>query len=241
MLSTRQAGFSLIELLAVVGIFIVLGAVSVISWNSYAPVMALDSATQSLADIFELAFTKATTEENNWVVLLTYRSRLYYGTDSKIYHLPSNSYLLFDDDGWHGPGSRRFGLTTQFGGPSEEFAREFNHSTGNFHADTRHNDLMENHELFKGPIPLDSNVSLINPPDNSYQVRRLVFTYQDPFMYWQSSATPDDEPIALDERRTDQARVYLANYRYHPGDTTRDNLTHLRQIRVYQKTVRIIR
>lgn len=241
MLITRQSGFSLIELLAVVSIFIVLGAISVISWNSYAPVMALDSASQVLADVFDLAFIKASAEENNWVVLLTYRSKLYYGTDNKIYHLPSNSFLLFDDDGWKGSGSRKFDLTTQHGGPSEEFAREYNPTGGNFRTDTRHNDLMENHELYKGPIPLDSNVAIINPPDGSFQVRRLVFCYEDPYMYWQSAASSDTEPIASSDRHTDQARIFVANHKYHSGDLTKDNLVHLRQIRVYQKTVRVLR
>ncbi|MBN1553083.1 type II secretion system protein [bacterium] len=238
---SRETGFSLLELLAVVSIFLILAAVSLVTWQSFAPGMLLNSAAEGLADSIDIARTRALVEHNQWFVILNYSSILYQSTDGGAYHFPSNSYVVVDDDGWLGNGTRQYNIETKFGGINQEFAEEWEPGVGNFAVQRRNNNMMERFELSKGPIKLGKSISFMSPPDNSPQVRRVVFNYKDPFMFWQSSNSPSNMPIMPEHRIKDIARIYIHNQHYRHGDNSKDNLAHRRLIKVYDKSVKIVR
>ena len=243
----RQSGFSLIEMLAVIGIFMVLATVAVISWDAYAPVMALDSATQALSSGIQLAMEKAIAERNQWFVLLNYSPRYYNATDGSRYQFSRDTYVLVDDDGWLGLGttagerSRMYNEMTMSTGSTPFFAPLYVPDSTNYTTHFRGNNLIERNEIYKGPLRLGRGIQLIPSVDDGTQVKRIVFDYEDPKMFWQSQLSLDNQPIALADRRTDAAKIYLCNSKYRPGDTSRDNLTHLRIIKVFPQTVKIIK
>jgi prepilin-type N-terminal cleavage/methylation domain-containing protein len=237
----RESGFSLLEMLAVVMIFLILSAVSLITWNSFAPGLILNNAAQGLADAMQLARSKALSEFNEVMVLLSYNGGYYDSVDGGHYHFPANSYVLVDDDGWLGSGTRNYNHQTMNGGINQEFSATYDPVANNYTTHYRHNNLMERFELFQGPLRLGRSISYMTPSATDPQVRRVVFTYTDPFMYWQSHLTPSNTPIMSTERRTDPARIFLRNQHYTVGNTSKDNLAHRRIIRVEERSVRIIR
>ncbi len=243
MLKSRELGFSLIEMLAVVSIFFVLGVVSLITWNSFAPVMLLNSSARAVGDALELCMQRALSENNDYLVILNYEARLYQTTSGQMYHFPSNSYVMVDDDGWLATGerSRKYNQDTKWGGKKQEFAEDYVLGGTDYTTKIRNNNMMEPNELFKGPLRLSHGISFITPPDNSPSVRRIVFSYRNPTMYWQSSLAPSNRPIASTHRQTEPARIYLADRHYRPANYDPDNKAHLRLIRVTERKVLVIR
>ncbi|MBN1355918.1 type II secretion system protein [bacterium] len=237
----RQSGFSLLEMLAVVMIFLVLGAVSVITWHSFAPGMILNNSAQGLLEMLELSRSKALAEFNEVFVLLVWSEMTYSTVDNAYYHFPANSYVVVDDDGWMGWGTRQYNHMTMFGGVNQQFRDEYDPELNNYTTNHRHNNLMERFELFRGPLRLGRSVSFFVPDAVTPQVRRVVFAYHDPFMYWQSHMTPSNTPIRPEERRTDPARIFIRNHLYRLGDSTKDNLAHRRLVRVDERSTRVIR
>lgn len=241
MLTNRQSGFSLIELLAVIGIFMILGTIAIISWDAYAPVMALDSAAQAFSDGIQLAMEKATAERNQWFVLINYSPRYYQTTDNARFQFSRDTFVLVDDDGWNGQGARQFNERTMAGGPNACFSPAYEPDVSDFRTHTRNNNMMERNELFRGPLRLGRGISLIPSIEDGTQIRRIVFDFEEPYMFWQSQLSPDNIPIAVNDRLTDPCKIYLRNQKYRLGDTSKDNLTHLRIIKVYPQNVKILK
>jgi prepilin-type N-terminal cleavage/methylation domain-containing protein len=236
-LRMQASGFSLLEMLAVISIFLILAVVSVIAWNSAGPGMVLNSAAQGLSNTLDLCILKAETERTEYFVVLSYTSKLYRCTDGPILHFPANSYVLVRDDGWlqTGSGKRKYNSNTMHGAPTPsnvEFAEEWE-SGKDYAVNTRHNNLIEKRELYKGPLKLGRGINFQSPPDGSPPVRRIVSSFQEPKMYWQSSPTADtiNEPISLNDRQYGPAKIYLSNQFYKFGDTSKDNKAHLKIIK----------
>jgi prepilin-type N-terminal cleavage/methylation domain-containing protein len=238
---SRESGFTLLELLAVVGIFLILSAIAIVSWDSYAPVMALDAAAQALSDSLQLAMEKSHTQRNEWFVLLNYGPRLYTCTDGNRFQFSRDTYVIVNDDGWKGTGSRQFNDLTGAGSTYDQYFEEYDPDHGDYRVQRRNNNLLEDRELYRGPLRLGRGITLIPSPDDGVQVRRIVFDFEEPTMYWQTQLTPDNTPINSADRKTEPARIYLKNYKFRIGDNTRDNLTHRRIIKVYPNNVKIIR
>lgn len=240
-LTTNESGFSILEMLAVLTIFLILGAVSMITWNSFAPGLILSNAAEELSDAFQLSKIKALAEQNQYFVLLNYNENLYSSPDGGTYHFPANSYVVVDDDGWDGTGTRQFNLQSRYGGTHQRFAKEYIESTGNYTTDLRHNNLMEGPELYRGPLRLGRGVTFFTPVNAQYQVLRIVFDSDIPFSFWQSQFTPSNAPISFASRRTDPAYIYIRNQHYTVGNTSKDNLVHRRIIRVSEGSIKILR
>ncbi len=237
----RESGFSIIEILAALTIFLVLATISLITWQSFAPVMILGNSVDGLAEALNLARTRAQMEQSQWMVILNYTATLYSANSGGTFHFPENSYVLVDDDGWTGSGPRHYDIHTMYGGSQQCFTKEYVPGTGNYTTDWRHNNMMEKTELFRGPIRLGRGTRFIPPPNPSYdEVRRIVFDYKYPHMFWQSHRTPSTGPIAPSARRMDTARIYIVDYMYKAHDSSKDNLRHLRLIRVTDKSVNVI-
>ncbi len=236
---SQQSGFSLLELLAVVSIFLLLASISLVAWNSYAPVMQLNTAATNLADLLELARQKAISEQNMWGVILTYEdSRAYHTTDGGTYHLPTDSILIFDDDGWNGWGTRAYDHQSKHSGSAPQFSQPYEPG-GNFTAQTRHNHMMEVPELFKGPIKFERRVSLLKPIDLKDWVQRIMFDYLYPHMFWHAADIPLNIPVPLNGRETRPAKIIVVDNHYQEGDVSKDNLAHRRVVIVYPEAVRI--
>ena len=233
---SRESGFSLIEMLAVISIFGVLAAISIISWNSFTPGLLLDNASSALGDALELARVKSLTEHNQWFVILSYTSDAYITTQGRSFNFPANSYITVDDDGWLGTGSRKYNERTRFGGPEAEFSQTFDLDSGSATTQRRHNNMMEAPELFRGPLKLGRSITFMAPPDGSNLVRRVVFNYEDPLMFWDSSY---NSPIKRAKRKAPPAKIYIRDQHYKPFDNSKDNLTHRRLILVLENAVRI--
>ena len=236
---SQQSGFSILELLAVLSIFLILASISLVAWNSYAPVMQLNTSTTNVADLIDLARHKAIGEQNMWGVILTYGdSKAYQTTDGGTFHLPRNSVLLFDDDGWQGWGTRTYDHASKYGGSAPQFSETYEKG-GNYNTQTRHNHLMEIPELFKGPIKLERRVSLLKPSNRNDWVQRIMFDYKFPYMFWHSALIPITIPVPLNDRETRPAKIIIVDHHYQEGDTSKDNLTHRRVVVVYPEAVRI--
>ncbi len=250
MIKSQESGFSLIEMLAVVSIFMILAIVSVVSWQASAPVMHLNSAAKSLGGALELCLQRAKTQHSEYFILFNYeRGRQYPTTDGAVFHMPINSYTLINDDGWFGPGHgsiRQWHDHTKAGSSRNEFAPQYfpGDAYGTHH---RHNNLIEQYEIFKGPVKLGSGITFVSPTNAADKVNRLVFSHQTPQMYWESGTAiyqpipPSTPSFNPNGRRTDPVQIFLANQKYIFGNNTKDNMTHLKMIRVTDTSIRVVR
>ncbi|MBN1296868.1 type II secretion system protein [bacterium] len=244
-----NAGFSLIELLAVVGIFMLLATISVIAWGSFGPTMALNGAAEGLGDSLELCMHKAATQKNEYFVLLNYRKTPYRTQDRMTLQFPANSYILADDDGWDPPvcgsgtgsGTRQYNLHTMYNGDAPEFRADWIPDDPNHSVNWRNNNLIESREVFRGPIRLGKGVFFQTIESITNTPARIVFSYRQPSMYWHGQNIPTNRPIASSERREEPVKIYLSDIRYKPGVTSKDNKAHLRVVRVTAQKVEVYR
>jgi len=243
-------GFSLVELLAVVGVFMVLAMISVVAWNSFGPTMALNGAAEGLGDSLELCKHKAATQKNEFFVLLNYRKTLYRTQDQTTFSFPSDSYVLSDDDGWVGTvcgssggggATRQYNIHTMHSGDAAEFRAEWVPDDPDFNVKWRNNNLIESREIFKGPIRLGKGIYFQNVEGTTESPSRIVFSYRQPEMYWCGQNIPVNRPIYNSERREEPVKIYLSDHIYTPGDTSSDNYAHLRVIRVTAQKVEVYR
>jgi len=237
-------GFSMVELLAVLGIFMVLATVSVIAWNSFGPVMALNGAAEGLGDTLELCMHKALIQKNEFMVLINYRNRMYRTQDGTVFRFSPETYVVADDDGWSPTNMgqpRQYNSHSMHSGDQPEFRAEWIPDEPNYSTNWRNNNLIESRELFKGPIRLGKGI-YFEPQSNPVDApSRLVFSYRQPFMYWHGQNVPINRPIYDSERREDTARIYLSNNLYDPAINSHDNKTHLRVIRITENKVDVYR
>lgn len=246
----ETGGYSLVELLAVVGIFMVLATVAVLAWNSFGPTMALNGAAEALGDSLELCMHKAATQKNEFFVMLNFRKTLYQTKDKTTFSFPPNSYVLADDDGWTSPscgsgsdpGTRQYNIHTMHSGDTPEFRAEWMPDEANYAVNWRNNNLIESREIFKGPIRLGKGVyfqtleKIIDTPS------RIVFSYRQPTMYWCGQNIPINRPIYETERRDDPVKIYLSDHLFKPEETSSpDNFAHLRVVRVTAQKVEVYR
>jgi prepilin-type N-terminal cleavage/methylation domain-containing protein len=239
----QENGFSLIELLAVIGIFLVLSTISIISWNAYGPVMALNGAAQGLGDALELCMMKAHSQKNEYFVMLNYRERLYRTQDNVTLMFPIHSYVLVNDDGWSPTAANRtriYNIHSRYDGTKPEFRAEWIPDAPDHVIKWRNNNMIESREVFRGPHRLGRSIVYQPPSDPRDVPVRIVFSHRQPYMYWHGQNVPVTRPIRDNERKEDPANIYLSNQLYKPGGNTMDNRTHLRVVRVMSRKVEVI-
>lgn len=240
----RYDGFSLVELLAVIGIFLVLSTISIIAWNSFGPIMILNGAAEGLGDTIELCMHKALAQKNEFFVLINYRERLYRTNDNITLQFPAGSYVAINDDGWL-PSvtnkTRRFNHHTRFDGDRREYRDEYVPDGSDYQTKWRNNNMIESREIFKGPIRLGRGVFYQVQSDVRDAPVRIVVSYRKPYVYWHGQNIPVNRPIYESERREDTAFIYLANQHYRPGNLSKDNKAHLRVIRLMNQKVDVYR
>ncbi|MCD4653823.1 prepilin-type N-terminal cleavage/methylation domain-containing protein [bacterium] len=241
---SNSRGFSLVELLAVVGIFMVLATVSVVAWNSFGPVMALNGAAEGLGDSLELCMHKAIIQKNEFYVLINYRNRIYRTQDGTTFRFPPESYVLVDDDGWAptNPGQiRQYNSHSMHSGDQPEFKAEWIPDSTNYASSWRNNNLLESRELFNGPVRLGKGIFFQSQSNVADAPTRVVFSYRQPRMYWHGQNIPVNRPIYDSERREDVAKIFLSNNLYDPSVSSHDNNTHLRVVRISENKVEVYR
>ncbi|HPQ38882.1 MAG TPA: hypothetical protein PLV45_00785 [bacterium] len=245
----ESSGYSLLELLAVVGIFMVLATVAVVAWNSFGPTMALNGAAEALGDSLELCMHKAAVQKNEFFVLLNYRTGVYRTKDQTSLSLRPDSYFIIDDDGWAAPacgggsdpGTRQYNIHTMYSGDAPEFKPEWIPDEPNSDIAWRNNNLIESREIYKGPILLGKAVYFQTLENVADTPSRIVFSYRQPTMYWCGRNIPETRPIYSTERREDPVKIYLSDRLFKPGVTTKDNYAHLRVVRVTAQKVEVYR
>ncbi len=237
-------GFSLVELLAVIGIFLVLSTISVIAWNSFGPIMVLNGAAEGLGDTLELGMHKALAQKNEFFVLINYRERLYRTNDNVTLQLPALSYVLINDDGWLPTSmnkTRKYNDHSRFDGDKREYRAEYIPDASDYTTKWRNNNLIESREIFRGPIRLGRGIFYQPQTDLRDAPVRIVVSHRKPFMYWHGQNVPVNRPVFEDERREETAYLYLSNHLYKPGNVTKDNTAHLRVIRINSQKVEVYR
>ncbi|MBN1878901.1 prepilin-type N-terminal cleavage/methylation domain-containing protein [bacterium] len=237
-------GFSLVELLAVIGIFLVLSTISIIAWDSFGPLMILQGAAEGLGDTLELCMHKALAQKNEFFVMINYRERLYRTNDNITLQFPANSYVAVNDDGWlptNTNKTRRYNHHSRFDGDKPEYREEYVPDAGDYANKWRDNNMIESREIFKGPLRIGRGIFFQPPTDVRDAPVRIVLSYRKPFMYWHGQNVPVNRPVYEAERREDAAYLYLSDHRYRPGDDTKDNKAHLRVIRIIEQKVDVYR
>lgn len=241
----NSRGFSLLEILAVLSVFMILASVSVVAWKSFGPSMALNGAAEGLGDALELCLFKARTQKNEFFVLFSYRDQFYRTIDRTTLRFPANSYVLADDDGWDptalGTRTRKYNLRTMYDGLNQEFRDEWIPDGADFNRKWRNNNLIESREVFMGPIKLGKGIYFQTIDSMRDTPSRLVFSNRQPNMYWHGQNVPVNRPVYDDERRTDKAKIYLSSYNYDPNKSSHDNNAHLRVISCTSQKVEIYR
>jgi len=240
----QSGGFSLVELLAVIAIFLVLSTFSVIAWNSFGPTMALNGAAEGLGDSLELCMQKAFAQKNEFFVILNNRERLYRTNDNVTLQFPASSYVVVNDDGWAPTGAnrtRKYNFHTQDGGPLREYRADYIPDSPTSGTNWRNNNMVESREIFRGPIRLGRAIFFEQYLEARNTPLRIVFSHRKPRMYWHGQNVNLMGPILEDDRREDTAYIYLSNQHYRPGDNSKDNKAHLRTIRVMNEKVEVYR
>lgn len=239
----KENGFSLVELLAVIGIFLVLATISLISWNAYGPMMSLNGSAQALGDAMDLCMMKAHAQKNDFFVLLNYDNRMYRTQDNVTLMFPFNSFVLVNDDGWdpaYGNRSRAYNLHTRFDGDKKEFRQDWEPNDPDYGIKWRNNNLIESREVFRGPLKLNRAVNFLQSSNPQNTPVRIVFSYKEPYMYWHGKNVSANLPIADFQRREETVNIYLADRHFKPGVNTPDNRAHLRAVRVMSRSVEVL-
>jgi prepilin-type N-terminal cleavage/methylation domain-containing protein len=240
----NEYGFSLIELLAVIGVFLVLSTISIIAWNASGPSIALNGSAQGLGDALELCMLKAHNHKNEFFVLLNYGERIYRTNDDVTLNFPGHSYVLVNDDGWDPTDvsrTRMYNVHTRHDGLTPEFRPEWIPDEPDFRSSWRNNNMIESREIFRGPIRLGRSVIFQQRDELRAVPVRIVFTHRLPYMYWHGMNVPVNRAMYDHERRVDPAHIYMSNRHYQPDLNTLDNKVHLRLIRVMSQKIEVIR
>ena len=239
----KENGFSLIELLAVIGIFFVLATISLISWNQYGPIMSLKGSAQALGDAMDLGMMKAHAQKNEFFVLLNYDQRMYRTQDSVTFMFLADSFVLVNDDGWdpnHGFRTRIYNAHSRHNGEKEEFRAAWEPNDPDFGAKWRNNNLIESREVLRGPLRLNRAVNFLQASNPKNSPVRIVFSYRQPYMYWHGKDISVNLPIADFQRREEAVDIYLCDRHFKRGVNTLDNRAHLRAVRVTNRTIEVL-
>lgn len=108
-----ESGYSMIELLTVIGIIVVIGGILFTAWSGYYPTFALEQAASKIASDLNYASFQAVNSQNWWLVIFIYLPHgsfnyaiLNEGTD--VFKFQPNSYVMANDDGWKGQPPRTY-------------------------------------------------------------------------------------------------------------------------------------
>lgn len=218
----KQAGYTLIELLTVLSIFVVVGGIILSAWTTYYPTFAIEQAATKLASDINFAAFQAVTMQNQWLMIFLYPPRpgvlevnlTEYPGDSAegTWVFKPDAYLLANDDGWLGIPPRLYTIGDMI----------------KFDWAKRGDGKMGRNEFISGPVRLGKNIDFYTnragEPTTTefYSPERIIFKWD-----WSIECS---RPGFANKRS--RASLWLVDNHFRTNLDSHDNDLHRRRIKV---------
>ncbi|MBN2054586.1 type II secretion system protein [bacterium] len=219
-----ERGYTLIELMTVVGILAVVGGLLFNAWTGYMPTYAIERAATKLASDLNFAAFQAVSTQNQWMVIFLYDANT---SDSKyllqeeptgpMWYFRPHSYLIVNDDGWKGIPPRKYSIGDAL----------------RFEWYKRGDRKMGNNELVSGPHNLGKTISFYTrlageSGTEYYSPDRIVFKWN-----WACEAWREFSSSGMWRSRP-KSSLWIQDVHFDPTASrlNHDNNLHRRRIRV---------